>query len=421
MFNQNLALCLVWIILGLVFVLPACGPSDDDLRRMINQRAHAILAEVPTITPQVFPTSLPTSTPQIPLPTSTPLVFPTPLPTSTPIPTVTPQPTATPMPTLRPTPRPTRSPTPTPTIADWSKRLESYVVFIRTSKGSGTGFFIQDPRSSSDWYIVTNAHVVARDQFVEVQWFTDVKVESVRVLGIDEIVDVAFLDLGPDDFDWSSTGWSGGLEYIRVNGPGIGVSTSFQRGTEVMAVGYPIGGGGMSVTSGVVSAEKVLYQACSDGVHFIKTDAAINPGSSGGPLVTVNGDIIGMNTCGNFSLENVGYALAMREILDRLDALKRGNNRLAPTPTPRIPEAHYGDGSFLAHLTWFEGDSKRHRTRNGNPCVTRVKKNNGRYFWDVLPVDGVCHHEGMRRGSDTLVVVGSETYRAVEVSLDGPP
>ena len=400
MFNKNLALCLVWIILGSVFVLLACGPSDEDLRRMIDQRTSSILAKVPTATPQVFPT---------------------PLPTSAPIPTATPQPTATPMPTLRPTPRPTRLPTPTPTIADWSKRLESYVVFIRTPKGSGAGFFIQDPGSPSDWYVVTNAHVVGRNQFVEVHWFTNIAVESARVLGIDEIIDVAFLDLGPDDFDWTSTSWSGGLQYIKVNGPGIGVSTNFQRGTEVMALGYPIGGGGMSVTSGVVSAEKVLYQACSDGVHFIKTDAAINPGNSGGPLVTVDGDIIGMNTCGNFSLENVGYALAMREILDRLDALKRGNNRLAPTPTPRIPEAHYEDRSFLAHLTWVEGKSQRHRIRNGNPCVTRVRKNNGRYFWDILPVDGVCHYEGRRRGSDVLVVVDGRTYRAVEVSIDGPP
>ncbi len=391
---------------------------------MIEERARAIVASAPTVTPQAFPSPLPTITPQTfptPLPTSTPQLFPTPAPTSTPVPTATPQPTVTPVPTRRPTPRPTPLPTPTPTIADWSERLESHVVLINASNRSGTGFFIQDPESPSDWYVVTNAHVVGRQEFVEVGWFSDIPIKRARVLGIDEYADVALLDVGPDDFDWVGTGWDGGLQYIRTHGNGIGLSTSFHRGTEVMAVGYPDGGGGLTLTSGVVSAERVLHQACSEGIHFIKTDASINPGNSGGPLVATDGGIIGMNTCGNFSLENVGYALAMEEILTRLEALKMGLNRLAPTPTPKFPEAHYNDGSFLAFLTWNQSGDWFYRSRNDNPCVTRVQEEDSGYSWWDSPSDGICHHEGMFRGAEVLVVVRGKTYIAVEVMLAGPP
>ena len=134
-----------------------------------------------------------------------------------------------------------------------------------------------------------------------------------------------------------------------------------------MAIGYPTGGGGLTVTTGVVSAEEVLYGACQDGVHWIKTDASINPGNSGGPLITLDGKIIGMNTCGWDHLENVAYALAMQEILSRFNELKRGNSVIVPTPTPTIPEAHYDDGSFLALLTWYEDGSWWHKTQNDNP------------------------------------------------------
>ena len=424
-----------WLAALLLAAL-ACGPSEAELNRLVDQRAREIVAAYPTVTPQVIPTPLATATPQptatllataTPAPTVTPVPTATPQPSATLGPTVTPAPTVTPVPTARPTrrptatPRPTRTPVPTPTSAEWSKRLESHVVFIRTSKGSGTGFFIQDPLNKSDWYIVTNAHVVGKEQFVEVVWFSDIAIGRAKVLGVDELADVALIDAGPDDFNWSGTGYSSGLEYMKRWGRGIGTSTNIARGSEVMAMGHPVGGGGRTVTTGVVSAKEVLYGACHDGVHWIKTDAAINPGNSGGPLMTIDGRIIGMNTCGWDHLENVAYALAMKEIFDRFSFLKNGGMRRSPTPTPTIPEAHYDDGSFLALLQWNEGENIFHGTRNGNPCITRVTENNQRYSWSVLPYRGVCHFEGTFRGNDVIVVINGQTYRAVKVVLDGPP
>ena len=284
---------------------------------------------------------------------------------------------------------------------------------------------MQDPSNPSDWYLVTNEHVVDSDQYVEVRWFREIGIDRARVIAIDQVADIALIDVGPNDFDWSGTGYRSGLEYMNRWGKGITTSTIVHRGDEVMAIGYPVGGGGLSVTSGVVSAEKVLHGACQDGVHWIKTDASINPGNSGGPLVALDGRIIGMNTCGWLRLENVAYALAMEEIYARLDSLKSGISNTFPTPTPsptpRFPEAHYEDGSFLAFLTWPEDGSWWHRSRNDRPCVTRVTQNGNWYSWDELPGRGICHYVGEERGENIVVRVNGQTYRAVRVELDGPP
>ena len=256
---------------------------------------------------------------------------------------------------------------------------------------------------------------------MEVGWYSDLETKNGKVLGVDEYADVALIDVGPNDFDWSGTSYRNGLEYLQEWGPGIKTSTNASIGSRVIALGFPVGGGGMTVTTGVVSAGKVLYGACHDGVHWIKTDAALNPGNSGGPLMTDDGKIIGMNTCGWDHLENVGYALAMQEIWSRFTFLKNGGVRRAPTPTPTIPEAHWNDGSFLALLLWYEDGSWWYRTRNDNPCVTRVTENNGRYSWRDLPGKGICHYQGEERGDDIIVVVNGKTYRAVEVELDEPP
>ncbi len=425
-------------LVSLAFTLSACGPSDEELNRLIDQRAQAIVDAMPTVTPQVIPTPMPTATPQptatrvpepTPVATATPQLLPTPLPTPTPQPTATPQPiptlvpTATPQPTVTPVPtkRPTSVPTPTPSVADWSDKLNPHIVLVLSSKGSGTGFFIQDPSEESDWYLVTNAHVVGSDQWVELRWYRGITIPRAKVLGIDEIADVALIDTGPNDFDWTETGYRNGMDYLNQWGAGVTISTEVSKGIEVIAMGYPQGGGSRTVTGGVVSVAKVLYGACQDGIHWIKTDAALNPGNSGGPLMTTDGKIIGMNTCGWDHLENVGYALAIEEIYSRFNDLKTGNNIRLPTPTPSIPEAHYDDGSFLAFLTWYENGSWWNRSRNDKPCVTRVTQNGNWYSWDELPGRGICHLEGEQSGEDVVVKIGGRTYSAVRVELEGPP
>ena len=251
-------------------------------------------------------------------------------PTYTPRPTPIRRPTAAPQPTATPQPTPTLKPT--SSVADLSEKLEAWVVVVANSKGHGTGFFMEDPEREGKWYVVTNAHVVGSDERVEVIWYGNVpSLTRVRVLGTDQVADLALLDVSPADFDMSRTPARNitGLEFLSLVGKGVHISTDVRRGVDVLAVGYP-DGGGQTITKGIVSVESVFQR----GMNWIKTDSAVNPGNSGGPLVTTDGGIIGMNTWVRRDLQNVGYALPMSEIIKRFDSLRRGASVEARSPTP---------------------------------------------------------------------------------------
>ena len=269
-------------------------------------------------------------------PTYTPRPTPIRRPTAALRPTYTPRPT--PIRRLTAAPQPTATPQPTPTlkptssVADLSEKLEAWVVVVASSKGHGTGFFMEDPEREGKWYVVTNAHVVGSDERVEVIWYSDVpSLTRVRVLGTDQVADLALLDVSPADFDMSRTPARNitGLEFLSLVGKGVHISTDVRRGVDVLAVGYP-DGGGQTITKGIVSVESVFQR----GMNWIKTDSAVNPGNSGGPLVTTDGGIIGMNTWVRRDLQNVGYALPMSEIIKRFDSLRRGASVEARSPTP---------------------------------------------------------------------------------------
>ena len=311
------------------------------------------------------------------------------------------------------------------------------MVRISTYRSTGTGFFIQDPARRSDWYVVTNAHVVGSNDTVTVSWaYREVPIlRRVRVLGVDEHADVALLRVGPNDFDWSGsrTVWPNGLAYLNSRGEGITTSTNTRQGAQVIAMGFPDGGGGRTTTSGLISAPRArdIYYP---GVDWIKTDTAINPGNSGGPLMTLQGEIIGMNTWIRADLENVGYALPMSAIYSRFEALKNGSlvrkatatpkptPTRRPTPTPNAPTyrheggGYYDDGSFLAQLKWRKGGDLWHNTYLNRPCVDRVKVTSTWYSWDEN-----CPFTGYYFGDNVYINFDGVIYRVLEIILDREP
>lgn len=138
--------------------------------------------------------------------------------------------------------------------------------------GAGTGFII-----SQDGQIVTNAHVVSGADEVSVT-LSDGRELTARVLGVDTATDVALIKVDERDLPTLTFGSSAGL----------------QVGENVIAMGNPFGLGN-TVTSGIVSAiGRDLRAGPFD--DFIQTDAAINRGNSGGPLLNAEGQVIGMNT-----------------------------------------------------------------------------------------------------------------------------
>ena len=158
----------------------------------------------------------------------------------------------------------------------WSQFLGPRRYNIPGQMGSGSGVII-----SPDGYIVTNNHVVAGADEVQVTFNTRNQ-QMAKVIGTDPSTDLAVLKIDGSD-----------LPYMT-----LGNSDQIQLGQWVLAVGYPLNLDA-TVTAGIVSAKSrsigINRNNNSAVESFIQTDAAVNPGNSGGALVNTNGQLIGIN------------------------------------------------------------------------------------------------------------------------------
>ncbi len=141
---------------------------------------------------------------------------------------------------------------------------------------SGSGVIISD-----DGYIVTNNHVIEGGKIIEVT-LSDKREFEATVVGVDPSTDIALLKIDMDELSYSE----------------LGNSDSVRVGEWVLAVGNPFNLES-TVTAGIVSAKgrNIDILEGQDRIEsFIQTDAAVNPGNSGGALVNTNGELIGINT-----------------------------------------------------------------------------------------------------------------------------
>lgn len=139
------------------------------------------------------------------------------------------------------------------------------------SQSRGSGFIID-----REGHILTNSHVVENADEVIVG-LTDKRELKAKIVGIDERSDVALLKIS-----------AGNLPVAQIGDP-----SRLEVGEWVIAIGAPFGFAN-SVTQGIVSAKGRSLPG-QDVVPFIQTDVAINPGSSGGPLFNLNGEVVGIN------------------------------------------------------------------------------------------------------------------------------
>ena len=142
--------------------------------------------------------------------------------------------------------------------------------------GLGSGFIV-----TADGFIVTNAHVVENAEEITVR-LNDKREFKARVVGADTRSDVAVLKVD-----------ASGLPTVK-----IGDTSKLRVGEWVIAIGSPFGFAN-SVTAGIVSAksrDQLSGDPNLDAVPFIQTDVAVNPGNSGGPLLNMKGEVIGINS-----------------------------------------------------------------------------------------------------------------------------
>lgn len=171
---------------------------------------------------------------------------------------------------------------------------------------SGSGFFV-----SADGYLVTNKHVVADDTAEYTVYTSDGSTYTATVLALDPANDIAVLKVAGENFAY--------LDF--------GDSDTLQVGQTAIAIGNALGEFSNSVSVGVVSG---LARSITAGDGFgqaeqlegvIQTDAAINFGNSGGPLLNLAGQVIGVNVA-VAAAENIGFALPANLVQSVVDSVK---------------------------------------------------------------------------------------------------
>ena len=162
------------------------------------------------------------------------------------------------------------------TLASMVRDVAPGVVQIVTPFRTGSGLIVDE-----DGLVITNAHVVQTFETVDVRLASGQQYHA-EVLRVDEIADLALLDLRAS------------RDFRAVP---LGDSDTVVVGEDVIAMGFPSGNTEVlrdspTITKGIVSAKRVS----GSGVRLLQTDAAFNPGTSGGPLFDHEGRVVGINT-----------------------------------------------------------------------------------------------------------------------------
>ena len=154
---------------------------------------------------------------------------------------------------------------------------------------------------SEDGYIVTNAHVIKNDNFIKVIFF-DKSSSPAQIIGYDSKTDIAVIKIS--------------VEGMSLTPAEFGNSDEVVQGEQVMAIGNP-GGLSGSISGGYVSGINRMIRGDETGheMNCIQTDAAISPGNSGGALVNMNGQVIGITSSKyvSSSYEGLGFAITTND------------------------------------------------------------------------------------------------------------
>lgn len=181
--------------------------------------------------------------------------------------------------------------------------------------GGGSGFFV-----SSDGLIVTNKHVVDQKNVEYTVFTNDGKKHNAKIVARDPVLDIALIKIEGSGFPYLS----------------LGNSDSLEVGQSVIAIGNALGEYRNTVSVGVISGlARSITAGDSFGNtevldHVIQTDAAINQGNSGGPLLDLSGNVIGVNVAIAQGSQNVGFALPVNSVKGSIESVKTTGKIIRP-------------------------------------------------------------------------------------------
>ncbi len=204
-------------------------------------------------------------------------------------------------------------------IEDLYDNVVDGVVYIQTfvgmSEGSGSGFIYKIEEGYA--YVLTNQHVVEGAQSIVVVTNQGEYVEDVVYLGGDSFYDVAVLKVKVTD----------DMKALKMK-----ESDDYDVGEYAIAIGSPLGENFINTaTLGIVSGKDryvVVDQDNAIGLKLIQTDAALNPGNSGGPLFSMDGYVIGINTLKfkSYSVDGMGFSIPITSVLPKLEYFEKGES-----------------------------------------------------------------------------------------------
>lgn len=192
--------------------------------------------------------------------------------------------------------------------------------------GGGTGFIV-----SSDGLILTNKHVVLDPEAEYTVFTNDGKKFPAKVLAKDPVQDLALIKISQE----------GGLnekgEFVTKSFPTVrlGDSSNLQIGQTVIAIGNALGEFRNTVSVGVISGLSRTISASGGGLvetleDIIQTDAAINKGNSGGPLLNLKGEVIGVNTAIALEAQNIGFTIPINKAKRDIEQVKKSGEIVYP-------------------------------------------------------------------------------------------
>ena len=276
-------------------------------------------------------------------------------------------------------------------ITTESVQTDRLFMFERISEGEGSGLVID-----GQGHVLTNFHVVDRARQVHVTLFNQ-KTYEAKLVGMDPETDVAVLKIE-----------AAREELFPV---ALGTSTGLRVGQRVYAIGNPFGLE-RTLTTGVISSlNRSLPRRGRQGTikSIIQTDAAINPGSSGGPLLDSHGRVIGMNTAiasRTGESAGVGFAIPVNTILRVVPQLiDRGQVLRGDIGITRVYETEQG----LRIASLAPGGAAEEAGLRGFKIV-RHRKRQGQYVYEYQTID--------RSAADLIVAVDGKPIRSADDLLD---
>ena len=261
----------------------------------------------------------------------------------------------------------------------------------REQKGSGSGVIIRE-----DGYIVTNNHVVANASKVSVT-LNNKKTYDAKVIGTDPATDVALIK----------------IEETGLHAVQFADSDKLRLGEWVLAIGSPLGRELQStITAGIVSAKgrQMGGDPSNSGAvkveSFIQTDAAVNPGNSGGALVNKQGELVGINTAivsttGSYS----GYSFAVpSNIVNKVvsDLIDFGSVKRAKL------------GISMINLDLIQGNEEARKELGIKDDELKLSSNEGVYIGEVMK-GGAADKAGVKKGDVLIAIDGAKVRNGAAV------